>query len=240
MLIGAALLTGHTQAHGQNRRGYAAISLIGDELVVHERRGETGASIGGIKETRIDARGAGFDRIALLGVDDIIRQHESVVQTALLGASAELYKRENQSLKIEDETFDYLAQAASVSQRPYLIALLKNRCPARFMVAGRTVGEGQVEGLGFYLDDSAIFPNETDTSLSRGALISFACFSEVLLDADTKQILSKRPIFEWSSKINEAGMTSAWNLLSPKQKEGELKELVRKGVQDATPSLISH
>ncbi len=229
---------------------YAAMSLVGDGLLVVRHRATTGTSLEGNLREFLTITEPVFDRAALLAVDAAVRRSDPSARVVLLGGrDPALLEAQSRALGRDDA-----AQAIADALRPRLpatgatrlILVAKSRHSAQIQVPqlnDSRVGSGNLEGLGYYIDPtlaqasrgSSTIP-ETDT----GFLAPFAYFTVALVDLKTGKVLAERPVYaSVAISESESSSLSPWDALSPERKVSIVEDLVRREVAQAVAALLA-
>ena len=237
-----ALLLASTLAAAQDARRIAILSLVGDQLVVVQREMSTGTRIDRNTRTPVALNSAALDNAMVLAVEREVQRADPKAQTVLLAARRpELFALQSRGME-EQGAFKSLVQAvrevASKADATHLVLVTKHRAPARLEVADGALGDGLLEGLGFYVDPTRIMDRHlSGGERSEGFIAPYAYFLVTLVDLRTGAIVAQRPAMESTSATRQNVLTP-WQALTPEQKAGMLEKLIAAGAERAVPEVI--
>lgn len=236
----AALLVASGLAHAQAPR-YAVLSLVGDRLTVVQREMTTGTRIDRNTRTPVPMASPALDNAMVLAVEREILRAAPGAQTVLLAARRpDLFELQSRTL---DEgsgvqrLLDALRDVVAKANATHLVLVTRHRARARLEVADGALGDGQLDGLGFYVDPTRAMDNLTSGERSEGFIASYAYFMVTLVDLRTGAILAQRPAMESRSAASQKVLTP-WQALTPEQKAAMLEMLIRSGAERAVPEVL--
>ncbi|MES2299281.1 MAG: hypothetical protein V4582_19730 [Pseudomonadota bacterium] len=226
-------------------RSYAVLSLVGDAIHLYTVRPEVGTHVPGESRHVLPIKDTVFDTAALAALEASIKQVQPNAKTVLLmSQDTGLYEAQNAMFE---------APAAHQADRDYLIGLLKERAVshlllvtkqrdnAHFKLTNGVAGTGQLEGLGFYIDDTTEFRNTRSRTATRGMVGPFAYIRIRLLDAATLANLGEvkaaksEIITNASIKMNAMDL---WASLDSAEKVARIKALLDAAVREAAAPLL--
>jgi hypothetical protein len=191
---------------------YAVLSLIGDNLTVAQFSTTTGTIVNKTPRILVPVKTPILDDVALLAVEDVVKKTEAGVQLDLLSSSDPvLYKFQNDLFGNTDESATVKAALRAVLKNTTadrLILVSKHRADAYFRLIGSQIGEGKLEGLGYYIDNTVSIRMVDSGATGVGFLAPFAYVKVSLLNARTLQILHTKSFTE-SEVIANAGSAEA-------------------------------
>ena len=234
------LLLGSSLALAQERK-YAVLSLIGDQILIVER--ETGSGSGRDRNSRtlVPIEGMTIEKDALFAVEDVLKKSQPGVPVVLLGArSPELFAAQARLLDEEAAIQAFLPTLRPVLEKAaatHLVLVTKLRHEARLRVADGTIGGGKLEGVGFYLDPAARMRNLDSGEMSQGYVAPFAYFRLSLVDLVAGKVVADRTVLASTTAASQKA-ESAWTALSPEQKAGILRALIRREVLRELPGML--
>ena len=236
-----ALLLATTFAWAQEGRRIAVLSLVGDQLVVVQREMSTGTRIDRNTRTLVPLNSAALDNAMVLAVEREIQRAEPRAQTVLLAARrADLYALQSRGME-EQAAFrsliDAVREVAARANATHLLLVTKHRAPARLEVSDGSLGDGLLEGLGFYVDPTRTMEHLTSGERSEGFIAPYAYFLLTLVDLRTGVVTSQRPAMESRSAASQKVLTP-WQALSAEQKAAMLENLIRLGARRTVPEVI--
>jgi len=242
MLAAVAMLVAATAVAGE--RTYAAMSLVGDGLLVVRHRGTTGTSLEGNLREFLSVPDPTLDRAALLAVDEAVRRADPSARVVLLGgrdpAAIEAQSRTLGSDGAAQAIVDALLPRLPKTGATHLILATKKRQEARFDLADGHFGSGQVEGLGFYVDSTLLTHQQGEGGYAVGLLAPFAYLDVVEVDMATGKVVAERPVkVSRTYSERKSATLDPWDALSSNEKMRVLGELVRSGTARAVESLLA-
>ncbi len=224
---------------------YAVLSLIGDNLTVAQFSTTTGTIVNKTPRILVPVKTPILDDVALLAVEDVVKKTDAGARLDLLSSNDPvLYKFQND---LFNNTGDSAAAQTALrtvlknTTAERLILVSKHRADAYFRLVGSQIGEGKLEGLGYYIDNTVSIRMVDSGATGVGFLAPFAYVKVSLLNARTLQVLRTKSIIE-SEVIANAGSAeanlSAWQVLSQQKKIDHTTELIRRVIQQAIPDIF--
>src|SRR5688572_13155973 len=194
----AALLLAATLAAAQEGRRIAVLSLVGDQIVVVQRELTTGTRIDRNTRTPVALNSPALDNAMVLAVEREVQRAEPSAQVTLLGARRqELYALQSRGLESQagfKSLLDAVRDVAAKANATHLLLVTKHRASARLEVADGSLGDGLLEGLGFYVDPTRIMDRHlADGQRSEGFIAPYAYFLVTMVDLKTGAVVSQRP-----------------------------------------------
>lgn len=240
----AALCGAATPAHAQ-ARSYAVMSLVGNTLHIHAVRPAVGSRTEANSHHVLDVDAKVFDLTALQAANSALKTVQPSARTVLMMTDdAALYQAQN-------AMFD--APEANKDNRDYLISLLKDRGVSHLLLITRqrdhayfkltngSSGSGQLEGLGFYIDDTTRFIDTQNQDRSQGMVGPFAYAKIRLLDAGNLAVLADAKATQSSIIARSSAEPSAmdlWESLTPSAKTDHINGLLDTAVRKAVTALL--
>lgn len=228
-------------------RSYAVLSLVGNAIHIDTVRAAVGTRAPAESHHLLDIPDPVFDTAALLAVNAAIRKAQPAAGIVLLTTQdAELYKAQNAMFEQPE---------ANAANRDYLLGLLKDRGVthlvlvtaqrehAYFKLTNGSTGTGQLEGLGFYIDDTTALVNTGSSDSARGMLGPFAYVRIRLLDAKTLALAGEAKATKSSIVVRPSAESSAmeiWETMAGDEKVGRINQLLAEAVKDAMPPLLAN
>jgi hypothetical protein len=248
----AAALTGlllniSTVANAQTEaRSYAVMSLIGDVIHVDTVRSAVGTRAPGESHHVLDIPDTVFDNAALVAANASIKQAQPAAKVVLMMTQdVELYKAQNAMFdRPEDNKAnrDYLIGLLKDRGVSHLILVTKQREHAYFKLDNGSTGTGQLEGLGFYIDDTSRLLDTASSESGRGMLGPFAYVKIRLLDAATLALVAEAKASKSSILIRPSAESSAmdmWTTMASAEKIKCIDELLGEAVAEAIAPLLN-
>ncbi len=240
-LAGAAALVVPMAAQAQEQRRVAIVSALGDSITVVQSEPTTGSHF---KDRRVE------DVFPVPeGIFDVYALGQ--LQQGLSGANALLIPLKLKSASVLGDTdklvdagrwvgSDMLNQALKELKATHLVLLRPLRAPARVQMAQNTMGQGQLRGLGFYLDRNTFVRAESEAIAARRGFLAPYVYAELsVIDVAQGTVTGSAPIrFAESMTTNSVdGAGDAWDLLTTKQKIETLQESIRDEVAKQLPKV---
>lgn len=237
----AALFLASSLAQAEAPRKYAVLSLLGDSLTVVQREMSTGTRIDRNTRTPVPMNSPALDNAMVLAVEKELLRMEPAAQVVLMAARRpELYALQSRSLEDSAAMKNLVAAVRDVAAKAdatHLILVSKHRARARLEVPDGALGDGQLEGLGFYVDPTRSMDTLTAGERTEGFIASYAYFVVTLVDLKTGAILAQRNATESQSAANQRVLTP-WQALTPEQKASMLEQLIVVGAGRAVPKVL--
>jgi hypothetical protein len=242
-LASAAALAVPMAAQAQEQRRVAIVSALGDSITVVQSEPTTGSHF---KDRRVE------DVFPVPeGIFDVYALGQ--LQKGLAGGNALLIPLKLKSAsalgdadKLIDGSrwvgSDMLNQALKELNASHLVLLRPLRGPARVQMAQNTMGQGQLRGLGFYLDRNTFVRAESEAIAARRGFLAPYVYAELcVIDVAQGTVSASVPIrFAESMTTNSVdGAGDAWDLLTTKQKIETLQESIRDEVAKQLPKVAT-
>ena len=227
-------------------RVYAAMSLVGDGLLIVQYRAKTGSSLAARQHQAVPMADPVFDRAALLAVEAAVKRAQPAAEVVLLGG------RDAGLLEVQSKTLGSAGSAQAVAdalvprlpktEATHLILVTKGQSASALRVDQSVVDTGPLEGLGFYIDPSIVTrpPEGSAAEASRGLLAPFAYFDVALVDLASGRVLAERPVYASYSYVeSQTGSLTPWESLSSQDKVRILAKLLGEELGKAVPALLA-
>lgn len=243
MLLGLAT-TGNAQVAP---RSYAVMSLIGNEVSIHTVRHEVGVRVSGENRSVAEVTDPVFDDIALRMADTVIKGVQSDAKPVLMMTQDKgLYKAQNEmfeSIDANKDNREYLLSLLKDRQVSHLVLITKLRDNAALKMArGQVAGNGRLEGLGFFIDDTFQARNIASNESEWGIVAPFAYVKIRLLDARTLEVVRESRALESHVLARSSATADAmgtWNAVSSEEKINFMRSLIRGAMEHAIPELLA-
>jgi hypothetical protein len=240
ILLGGTSFAQSAAPEAQPRR-YAVLSLLSDVLNVVNNRGQAGSHLS-TSSTPMKLSNPAFDRVALLAVNDILKQSAPGNAPVLLAPTAALYAGQGQM--IDGMRFKPTAelQAALKAQgATHLLLISKHRDNVTVQLTGGTVGSGKVEGLGFYLDHHITLARTDSGATGEGFMAPYTYFAMSLVDLQSNAVVKSWPVTATRivTPANAKDAVHAWDVLTSEQKMDVLKDMLNEQVKLALGKLLA-
>lgn len=242
LLLIALTVSGAAQS-GSPPRNVAIVSLIGDVMTVDVYRARTGTSINKNDQTVIPVTNAFFDRAALASTADAVfarlPQDASVATLAVPKRGSGF---DPAGLLVDDAVSRSNPLVAALRNEGFshLVAITRHRSPARVEMADGSVGAGNLEGLGFYVDHSIRTERVDNRAPAYGIIAPYVYIRLLLIDLDTLAIQGDQKVTASVVRTSEANRQGEdpWGALSAEEKAEMLLSLLNRQVKEAVPRLF--
>lgn len=244
LLAAALLLLAAFGAAAQETRRYAALSLVGDKLLIVTKDMSTGSRIDRNYRTYVDLPDAALDNAAVLAIDDALKRSGAPAETVLLSL------RDSRFFALQDDILEGRAENAALVaglrerlgqvKATHLILVTKYRHESMLRMADGNVGAGRLEGLGFYIDTVMRVQNTTTGESATGFLASFAYFRLSLVDLSTWKVVAEEEVL--GSTVRSAASSKSghpWEAMNAATKSRALQAVVRREIAEAVPKLVA-
>ena len=227
------------------QRHYAILSLVGDELVIVQRDLETGSRLDTNSRQAVQMPDATIDRAVVLAVEDGVRRAEPGARTTLLVARRQsVYDSVARALDKGGSTsaaFEAVKPVvASARGATHLILVTKYKAQTRVRIPTGTVGHGNLEGVGFYVDHGSFSRAPYIADAERGVLSPYAYMRVSLIDLASGRVVSEERVLASNGYTVDVGtIGDAWRALSDQEKERRLQQVVREETARVVPTVIA-
>lgn len=221
----------------------AVLSQVGETLSVVGERDQTGSRLDQNLKTQLPLRDGGMDRNVLLMLRTMLREQQPVLPAPLM-----LYVPGVDLCG--DGCLDGgrfapppdLAQALTDGRVSHLLLVTPSRSTSGLRFQNTVIGEGRIEGLGFYVDHLSLtrhtLPNGSEHT-TQGYLGVFAYVRVRLIDVAERRVLDDRSFQETSTfGSGGPGGNSPWDALDNAGKIRALDALLQRGFGRVVPELV--
>lgn len=247
-MIAVALLAsaGASFAQTAAARSYGVMSLAGNTLAIHSERPTVGTRIKGSSRDVLPVTDTALDMAVLTAANAaLLKAAPGAGITLLASQDPGLYAAQNalfEETAAQGENRAYLLSLLKDRGLSHLIIVTKHRASAGFKVVNGKVGNGSLEGLGFFIDDTLTFRDTSNSDSSTGMLTPFAYLKVRMLDAATLKVVAEAELLESSvvTKPTSLDAMQSWLALESQAKVRHLQRLLNKGMATTVPALIAH
>ncbi|WP_417069030.1 hypothetical protein [Niveibacterium terrae] len=236
-LLLATLLFCAQSAQAADHLRYAVVSLVGDQLTVAARKLATGTRLNRTENTVLSVQGLGLDDEVLDEVDKLLPALAPGAQVSLLGlSSSEAYSAPTDKLL----QLPALQKALQAEHPDRIVLIRKLRSDARLQLSDGNVGNGYLEGLGFYIDSTLRLEQEGAGRTDKGFISPYVYIQLTLLDGrdlreiGTVPITASRP---FAASASPSGL--AWDALMAEEKVAILRTMLQDAVRTKLPRLLA-
>jgi hypothetical protein len=220
---------------------YAVLSLVGDRLLLSFYNPGTGSRLDRNDRQFVNLGNDALDRTALRAVKAAVAKADPQAKVELLSVGkASFYSAANATLDQGgvEALVTVLQPELKGIPASHWILVTKHRAEAQLRIREGTIGSGQLEGLGFYVDRVRTLQDVDTGAMSTGFVSPFAYLRLTLVDAATGKVLKEATSIMTTTAIKQSS-TSAWDVLTPEEKVDYLEQLIRRGAADAVPKLLA-
>ncbi len=224
---------------------YAVLSLVGDEIVLVNRRMRTGSNIDSNERSAIPIAATSLDDAAFAGADAAIHVAEPTAEALRFSIrDPRLYTLQERLVVPVDANDEGLRDAlrkVCVDQGvARLIVVTKRRGDARFGLYEGSIGDGKVAGAGFYLDRHVRTAGTDSGERATGFLGTFASLAVWLVDPASWRVIASRP--GYAQRLDTAAgnrdAVTAWDAMTPQRKVNALEAVIREATSGAVAPLL--
>ncbi|KQU75943.1 hypothetical protein ASE08_24130 [Rhizobacter sp. Root16D2] len=224
--------------------GYAVVSLIGDKLSVVTHEAGTGTTIERNRTQALPVSGGVFDA-------DAMTQAEAALKRLDAGARVSLYDLSSPAMFEQQDRFldggrlkfsPAVVAAMRKDGATHLLLVTKQLATARLQAGDHdSLGSGQLEGLGFYIDRAVGMINPDTGETGRGFFAPYFFARVSLIDLASLEVVKETRIKANFSRASTgvAQSPDAWDALTPKGKIDALKALIDEQVPKAVEALVA-
>lgn len=242
--LGAGTVLAAAPAVAQMPRRWAVLSEAAREIQVVVERPSIGSHLqqnlvqsSPVKEGVLDRVALAAARAELLRAEPAagLRRIEPL-DTDLFDARAS-FERGSVPAMPADLT-DALRQLGST----HLLLVTRHRTDAAFQMLTGRVGNGRIEGVGFYVDNhTPVHVVDANVSGRRGYLAPFAALRVSVIGLPEGRVLASRTLLQARPVPAGEGehSTHPWDTLDNRQKMGALAEAIEQALQQLVPALLA-
>jgi hypothetical protein len=243
LVIAGALWTNSVFADPDTgTRRYAALSLLGDSLTIVTYQPAVGSYLDSNLHQSYPLPNSSLDRTALVAINDALVKIDPQTQTILLALAPSRVNPEFGNFE-DGQQFDpgaTLDQALKQQSATHLVLVTKYRGQADLAGARESMGSGELEGIGFYMDHLKWTTRFDDGGRGKGFLAPYAYFKVSLIDLATSTVLRHQLVTSGIvySSARSQDSANAWDALNASEKMKVLGSLITRGIADAVPALV--
>ncbi len=222
---------------------YAVISLLGDQLNVVVFEPSTGSNIQRNAKQAVPVAGRQFDGAAFQAVQDGLKQLQPQSGISLYAnPDPALVKPIDQlmpegKLKLPQMFMDVFAKDGIT----HLLLVTRRTTDAKLKLLNGEVGEGRLEGLGYYVDPYQKIINTTTGNSAIGLMSAYTYLRLTLIDLKTGEALAGRNIEgskPFSASDREGKGSHVWDSISAQRKIEVINELIEGSIESALPKVF--
>ena len=223
-------------------RSYAVVSEVARQVSVVSYQETTGSRLNNNLRQRIDVPDGALDKVFLLSAQKALKQATPAADVWLLAPADSdffgmLQPTQGSRLTIPEDLLGALRERKS----SHLLVFTRHRDDADLRFVNVTESTGQLEGLGYYVDQHTRVRLIEAKEVGVGYLASFTHFRATLIDVATSQVVGTAVTrANIITPVAGAQSTSAHprNVLTPAQKMTQLRDLVVREVERMVPAVV--
>jgi hypothetical protein len=221
---------------------YAVISLIGDEMLIVGAAQGTGQRIDRNSRTYVPLDDPVIDKTVLLAAKDALERTTGAEPVLLFGRERRLYAMQ-QRLMSEGQGMEgllsYIRPLVQNTGAQYLVLFTKARREAKMQVYEQALGNGTVEGVGFYVDPSTEVLIRDKQQNATGFVSAYAYFDVALVDLAKGAIVGEQRVAaNRTTAAPNSVATEVWSGISGAEKMRMLQGILREEVARTVPMLV--
>jgi len=228
-------------ARAEGPRTYAIVSLLGDQLAVVAPGSTTGTSVDHSTHGYLKLDSPALDKAALLAADTALRGADVAATSALLLVrDPAIYQAQDKSLEDGAAVASLVPMLAGTLRSvhaTHLLLLTKMRHDASFETARSHVGQGRLEGLGFYVDRATRVDDESERTEYVGFLGPYAYFRISLIDLDGPRVVAQKDVVASQTRIAKSSV-HPWEELDAQQKVSALESMLGTKIAEGVPQVL--
>ncbi len=221
---------------------YAVLSLVGDKLDAITYQPQVGTLLDANTHQPMPMTVDILDTAALRAVNKALRAALPGTDVELLAAStpdmfvdeAHFFNGDQVKLPADIET------ALTQEKASKLVLITKHRAEARLAVKSGFIGNGKIEGLGFYVDSYHRLDDADNPEHTVGFLSPFVYVDVTLVDVASHAVV-RRTTITASQTFVPASFSKAnavWDTLDGKAKIDTLSQLLSNNLANVIPQLV--
>lgn len=241
LVLVTALCASLASAHAQERRSFAALSLVGDELTLITLQPSTGSHTDTSEREKIAMPNSSLDEAALKTIERVVQGRGHEAPLLLVPGGKPFYA--NQAGMLSGGRFTPNAALKPAfeqlkGQATHLILVTRQRSAGGLRGMRLPNGPRTLEGIGFCLDAGWREKAGNAVVDASGLLAPFASLRVSLIDLRSGQVLKSEVINGGRHLPTPAGYSSPWDALPDEIKMGGLNDLVKTELERVVPTLL--
>jgi hypothetical protein len=221
-------------------RKIAVTSLIGDSLTVDTYRRRTSSHIESNMQNIVPSGTTAFDLAALAAARSALSDAVPSAEIALLAVPAADSDLDPARALVDGKTVVPTGALVAALRREaftHVLLIVKHRALAHLQLDGLTVGNGQLRGLGFYIDNDLPTYLATTRETARGFIAPYVYVRLWLVDVASLQVVGEKEVTASTTRANFSGL-SPWDAMTSEAKIALLTDMVRESVGAAATPLL--
>lgn len=242
LALAAPALAANAQAVAPPPNTYAVLSLVGDKLDAVTYQPQIGTLLDANTHLAMPMTVDLLDTAALRAANKALRAALPGTDVELLAAStpdtfvdeARFFTGDQVRLPADIETAVVQVKASK------LVLITKHRAEARLAVNSGFIGNGKIEGLGFYVDSIHRLPDADNVEHTVGFLAPFVYVDVTLVDVASHAVERRTTIKASRTFVpgSTAKADTVWDTLDGKAKVATLTQLLSDNLATVIPQLV--
>lgn len=218
-------------------------ALMGDELEVMISSSAADTRLNRGERRVLNIKNSGFDQAALRATRQVLSSARPGAAVHMYQASAPLTVAEQR--KLADDAAEgglprWIVQLIEQNKLSHVLLITRQRGEAMLRTGdGQSLGQGMVEGMGFYLDNDLEIRARESGVVTRGFLGPYSYFRLTLLDTRTAEALShdiRDGRVLGARNVDQS--INPWDMLDAYEKTDMLREMIERNVGRVLPALL--
>lgn len=223
----------------------AAISLVGDRLLVVGGQMQTGSRIDRNTKEHVPLNSTELDTATVLAFEREAKLARPGLEVILLRATdPSVHALQEDVVAGKRDRRELVSAIAPLARRAgatHLVLLAKSRGDTQIQLVDGSIGSGFLEGFGFYVDRWTRVRRTQSGETDVGILAPFAYFRAVLVELDGLKVVAE----EYSHVARAlyapdvASRVDPWEYLSAVQRVQALSSMSHEGLRRIVPALLA-
>jgi hypothetical protein len=183
-----------------------------------------------------------IDHAALLAADNALRSANPDAKASMLMVNdPAVYEAQSHALDDGSAVRSILPSLARIlgsAKATHLILFSKQRHDAVFTIDKGHVGNGKIEGLGFYVDRITTLRVLGNVDNDVGFLSPFAYFRISIIEIASGKVLADREVLASETHPSHSAV-HPWDEITAQQKVNELQTMLSKEISAGLPPLLA-
>ncbi len=225
-------------------RSLGVFSLLGDEVSIVHPAAPTDTRLDRKLTESLVQRDIGFDQAALRGVRSVLSRQAPQARLQMFRATKPIPVPEQRVVAdgaAKAELPAWIVETIGRAGLTHLLVVTRTRGEASFpLLNGHSIGRGNVEGIGFYMDTITEVRNADTGVGGLGFLGAFVMLRIQLLDAVSGDLLGSQDVRvgQIHAGRRSAEAENVWNALDPVEKVEVLRSMVQSNVERVMPAVF--
>lgn len=222
---------------------YAVLSLIGAQLNVVVFEPSTGSNIQRNAKQAVPIPDRLFDGAALQAIQDGIKKLQPQSGISLYANSDSTLVKSAEDL-LPGGKLDLpkiFLEGFMQDHATHLVLVTRRRGEANLKLLNGEVGEGRLEGVGYYVDPYMKLVNSKSGNSAIGLMAAYTYLRVTLIDLKSReQVASKNVELSYSFSAADRAVAGGhvWDSISAQRKIEVINEMIATSIEDTLPKVI--